>query len=124
MNSKLNGFFTGSTTDQCNYNNSTSTDCIMQEINNAKIKLDEYKSKIDEAAQLIFKEMFNADYLRGDIVVLTSKQLTAYNILHSQLSPCIMQQLRIDKTGVIKGPYVINGNYINTKTYGYKANVL
>jgi hypothetical protein len=103
-------FNTGAVANQWNVDNVISSEDILEQMAEAKVLLNEHNQKMHESAQEIFKECFGADFKRGDIVLFPQARKATYDLLKQRLTSQLMQQIKLDETGGIDEPTILNGD--------------
>jgi hypothetical protein len=90
-----------------------SAENILKKIHDIKMELQKVTEQENETNKKIFKNLFDADLTRGDLVVFPLKRLSTYNLFIEKLPQQIVKQIKIDRAGMIQEPIVLNGGYID-----------
>ena len=99
-------------------------DELLAQINEVSETLKKFDEKRDIDAQKIFKDLFRADYKRGDLVIFSVNRKATYDLFMEKLPDHLRSRLRLDHTESLKEPVVLNGQYIpkpmefNDKLFG------
>lgn len=82
---------------------------ILEQIREIQETLDLYTQQLEEDAQTVFAEYFNADFKRGDLVVFPEHRKASYEYLQRILTDTMLSQVKLDRMNLVSKITVLQG---------------